>query len=153
VVAEALARRARSASDLTVVTTNLDAAVVLSRVDSLNVFNVGGTVDQNDRAQHGDWALSELRRLRTGVAVVSASGMTTEAGIFAASTAEAAVTTVAIENTGRVWVVIDAGAFGNPGFVQVAAAHRVEEVYVAGRPGDGTVTRFTGAGIQVIAEG
>jgi len=151
-VAEALVRRARATSALTAVTANLDAAVVLSRVDSLQVFNVGGTLDQHDRAQHGNWALSELRRFWTDIAVVSASGMTTQAGIFASSTAEAAVTTVAIENAARVWVVIDSAAFGNPGFVQVAALDRVEQVYVAGRPADGSVTPFTDAGIQVIAD-
>jgi DeoR family fructose operon transcriptional repressor len=151
-IADALARRGPVTSGLTVVTTNLDAAVVLSRADSVQVFNVGGTVDQSNRAQHGDWALSELRRFRTDLAVISASGVTTEEGVFAASTIEAAVTAVAIENATRVWVITDSSAFGRTGFMRVASVHRVQHVYVSGRPEADAVAHFSDAGIEVTVD-
>jgi DeoR family fructose operon transcriptional repressor len=150
-IADALARRGRAASGLTVVTADLDAAVVLSRADTVRVFNVGGTVDQSNRAQHGDWALSELRRFRTDLAVISASGVTTEEGVFAASTVQAAVTAVAIEHATRVWVVTDSSALGHTGFMRVASVHRVQHVYVSGRPEAAAVACFTDAGIEVTA--
>lgn len=151
-VADALVRRAPSTPGLTVVTTNLDAAVVLSRVESLHVFNVGGTVEASDRAQHGDWALSELRRLWTDVAVVSASGVTPEEGVFAASTVDGAVTTVAIEHAAGVWLIVDSTAFGRPGFMRVAATARVQQIFVCGEADAAVVTRFADAGIEVTAD-
>lgn len=149
-VADALARRSSEAAGagLTIVTTSLDAAVVLSRVDRLHVFNVGGTVDQNDRSQHGDWALSELRRLRVDLALVSATGLT-EDGIFTDSSMAAATTAAAIGSAHRVWLLIEPEDVGRPGFMAATAIDAVDHVFVAGHPTHNRLACLAEAGIEI----
>ena len=73
----------RPNAGLTVVTTSLDVAVVLSRVDTMHVYNVGGIVEHSHRAQQGDWTLTEIRRFRVDLALLSPAGVTVDGGLFA----------------------------------------------------------------------
>jgi DeoR/GlpR family transcriptional regulator of sugar metabolism len=148
-VAEALTRRPPTTGELTVVTTSLDVAVELSRLACLHVFNVGGSVNQEDRGQQGDWALSELRRLRVDLAVLPASGVTVEAGVFTASTMAGAVATTAIEMSNRVWLLIEAEALGQTGLMHAAPLDRLDRIFAAGTIDPNAVTPFTEAGIEV----
>lgn len=151
-VADALARRVPGGPAFTVVTTSLDVAVMLSKVDRLSVFNVGGTVNQADRSQQGDWALAELHRLRTDLALITADGVTTDGGLFSNTALGAAMTTAAVAATDAVWLLVDADRLGRPGLMSAAPLARVDRVFVAGRPDAAVSRHFAEYGADVCCE-
>lgn len=148
-VADALVRHTPPVSDLTIVTSSLDAAVVLSRVECLSVFNLGGAVDPRDRAQQGGWAISELERLRVDLALLPASGVTVAGGVQAPSAMAAAMTSTAMTVADRVWLLIEADALGRPGFVHAGPIDRVDRIFTAGAPTQESQRNFIEAGIDL----
>ena len=70
---------------MTIVTNSLDVAVVMSRVERLHIYNVGGSVEHDTRAQQGGWALDEISRFRIDLALLSPTGVAADAGIFGVS--------------------------------------------------------------------
>ena len=101
-----------SVPGLAVVTNSLDAAGVLARASRLEVDNPGGTVSPRTRAQEGDWALEELRRLRLDVSVVSPAGVSVEHGLSHATPAAAAIAEGEVAAAERVVVLADTRTLG-----------------------------------------
>ncbi|HEY5783173.1 MAG TPA: DeoR/GlpR family DNA-binding transcription regulator [Microlunatus sp.] len=149
-VAESLSRHPPTEAGLTVVTTGLDVAVVLSRVENLQVYNIGGSVEPEHRAQQGDWALDEIRRFRVDLALVSPSGLTPDGGIFAATTMAAAIIAAEIEVARRVWLLMEGGDIGYTGPVRVADTAPVEHVFAAGPVDVVQVKALREVGITVV---
>ena len=149
-VAESLSRQPPTEAGLTVVTTGLDVAVVLSRVDNLQVYNIGGRVEPEHRAQQGDWALDEIRRFRVDLALVSPSGLTIDGGIFAATTMAAAIIAAEIAVAQRVWLLMEGSDIGRTGPVRISDLARVEQVFAAGPVGASQVRALRDVGVGVV---
>lgn len=130
-LAEAISADPPCRHGLTVVTNSLDAAVVLSRVQHLAVYNIGGTVSPRSRGQEGDWAISELNRLRTDVSVICPAGISVADGLSDLTPAGAAVCQVQTRVGRRVIALADAGAVGQARFVTFATIEEIDEVVVA----------------------
>ncbi|HEY5980417.1 MAG TPA: DeoR/GlpR family DNA-binding transcription regulator [Microlunatus sp.] len=131
-VAESMSRHPAAVAGLTVVTTGLDVAVVLSRVENLSVYNIGGSVEPEHRAQEGEWALDELRRFRVDLALLSPSGVNVDGGVFAPTPMAAAISAASIEIAQRVWLMLDGQAVGHIGVVRAAGLDGVDHVFTAG---------------------
>ncbi|HET9646874.1 MAG TPA: DeoR/GlpR family DNA-binding transcription regulator [Microlunatus sp.] len=119
---------------LTVVTNSLDAAVHLARVPRLAVYNIGGTVSPQTRAQEGDWALEELSRLRVDVALLCPAGVSVTHGLSESTPDAAAVAQAITEAAEERIVVCRADTLGRNAFVRFAPIDRVTHLWVAGRP-------------------
>lgn len=134
---------------LTVVTTSLDAAIVLSRLAEIAVYNIGGTVSATTRAQEGDWALEELRRLHVAVGVVAPAGISAAGGLTQTTHAAAAVAQAEVGCADHVIALADVGSLGRTALVRFAGPEQVDEVRVAGRPDAAAVTALREAGVPV----
>ncbi|GAA3577949.1 DeoR/GlpR family DNA-binding transcription regulator [Microlunatus spumicola] len=129
--------------DLTVVTNSLDVGLVLSRVSRLSVYNIGGTVSPRTRAQEGDWALTELRRVHTDVSVVCPTGISVEHGLSQPTPAAAAVSQAEVAAGSRVLALVEAAALGRPSFVTFAGLDEIDQIVVGGDPPLAVVQEFT----------
>jgi DeoR/GlpR family transcriptional regulator of sugar metabolism len=148
-VAESLSRHPPSEPGLTVVTTGLDVAVVLSRVENVQVYNIGGSVEPLHRAQQGNWALDELRRFRVDLALVSPSALSVEDGMFAPTTMEAAITATEIEIADRVWLLMEGSDIGRTGAVRVGGVAGVDHIFAAGGVATAAMAAVRDAGIPL----
>lgn len=148
-LAESLSRRPQ-AQGMTIVTNSLDVAVVLSRLESLHVFNIGGSVEEETRAQQGNWALDELERFRVDLALLAPSGITVENGIFAATPMAAAMITAGVRSAGRNWVLLEAESLGIPGFVRAAPINVIDQIFAAGTPEPNRARPFIDAGVGMV---
>jgi len=128
--------------DLTVVTNSLDIGLVLSRVSRLSVYNIGGTVSPRTRAQEGDWALTELRRVHTDVSVVCPSGISVAHGLSQPTPAAAAVSQAEVAAGSRVLALVEAAALGRPSFVAFAGLAEIDQIVVGGDPPLAVVQEF-----------
>lgn len=147
-LAEAMVADPPSAPGLQVVTYALDVAVTLSRVTQLRVFNVGGIVSVESRAQEGDWALTELRRFHVDVAVMSPVGVTPTA-LWAATPAAAAVAREAVGVADSVMVLADRTTAGRHGHVEFAPLGVADVVLLSGPSDPDLVAALEDAGPQV----
>lgn len=148
-LAEAISADPPARHGLTVVTNYLDAAIVLSRVPSLAVYNIGGTVSQRSRGQEGDWAIFELNRLRTDVSVICPAGISVTDGLSELTPAAAAVSRVQTRVGRRVIALADAGAVGQATFVTFATIEEIDEVAVAGSVPDKQHRPFVDRGVPL----
>ena len=129
--------------DLTVVTNSLDVGLVLSRASRLSVYNIGGTVSPKTRAQEGDWALTELRRVHTDVSVVCPGGISVERGLSQPTPAAAAVSQAEVAAGSRVLALVEASALGRPSFVTFAGLDEIDQIVVGGDPPLAAMQEFT----------
>ena len=149
-VAESLSRRPETHAGLTVVTTSLDVAVVLSRLDTMHVYNVGGIVEHAHRAQQGDWTLTEIGRFRVDLALLSPAGVTLDGGLFASDPMAAAVLAAEVSVATQVWLMLDADALGRTAFVRASGIDTVERIFTAGVAEPHRAQSFLDAGIVII---
>lgn len=149
-LAESLSRRPQ-AEGMTIVTNSLDVAVVMSRVESLHIYNIGGTVEPETRAQQGNWALEELERFRIDLALLTPSAITAENGIFAATPMSAASLAAEARSADRTWALIEAENLGAPGFVRAAPIDAIDLIFTAGLPEPHRARPFLDAGIPVVS--
>lgn len=134
---------------LTIVTNSLDAAVLLSRARTLSVYNIGGTVSPDTRAQEGDWALRELDRLTVDVAVVCPDGISVEHGLSHATPAAAAVSQAEVCSGAKVIALVEAAAVGRSSFVKFADVGEIDAITVAGDISPEACRPFSDRGLTV----
>jgi DeoR/GlpR family transcriptional regulator of sugar metabolism len=152
-LAEVMAANPPAQRGLTVATNSLDAAVRLSRVATLAVYNIGGTVSPTSHAQEGEWALQELSRVMVDVSVVVPAGISVERGLSQASPAAAAISQVEVACGRRVLALADADTLGRPSFVRFADVHQIHQLAVAGDPGHAALQPFLDRGVAVSVAG
>ncbi|GAB3759923.1 DeoR/GlpR family DNA-binding transcription regulator [Microlunatus parietis] len=140
-------------TDLTIVTNSLDAALVLSRAPGLSVYNLGGTVSTRTRAQEGDWALTELRRLHTDVSVICPAGLHPDHGLTQQTPAAAAVSEAEVEAGTTVVALIAPESLGTTALVRFAPLESVDVLAVAGIAPDRALRPYREAGIKIITPG
>lgn len=134
---------------LTIATNYLDAAVLLSRASTIEVYNIGGTVSRATRAQEGDWAVDELSRLHVDVSVVCPDGISVERGLTHSTAAAAAVARVQVTSSARVVALARPDVLGNSAFVQFALLDQVDLIAVSGTPKPTALQEFTDRGIEM----
>lgn len=151
-LAEAISAAPPARTGLTVVTNYLDAAIVLSRVPTLAVYNIGGTVSPTSRGQEGDWAITELNRLRTDVSVICPAGISVDEGLSDLTPAGAAVCRAETRIGRQVIALADAAAVGRSAFVTFATIEEIDEIAVAGQVPDRQHRPFSdrGVGLTVV---
>lgn len=148
-VAETLSRRPPTDPGLAVVTASLDVAVILSRVPSIHVYNVGGSVDGASRAQQGDWALTELGRFRADLAIVAPCGVTDD-GVFATDPISAATLAAEIGSARQVWALVDGPVARYAGPVRASSLAPISTIFVAGQVNADDVAPLIEAGAEVV---
>lgn len=134
---------------LTVVTASLDAAIVLSRVTKLSVYNIGGAVAHDTRAQEGDWALSELGRLHTDVSVVCPVGLSATHGLSQSTPAAAAIARAEVLAGRRVMALADSETLGSEAFVRFAGLEEIDHIAVTERPSAACLQGFSDRGVSI----
>lgn len=130
---------------LTILTRALDVAVLASRVPTIDVYNLGGFVSGETRAQQGEWALTELGRFRLDLAVLWPDGISTGAGLSARTTADAALGEAEVRSARRVIAIGDRHNVGRTAFVCYARIEALDELLL---PADEPLTDGALGGIS-----
>ena len=113
---------------LTILTRALDVAVLVSRVPTIDVYNLGGFVSGGNRAQQGEWALAELSRFRVDLAVLWPDGICSGTGLSSGDTADAALAEAEVRSARRVIAIGDRRNVGRPAFVCYARIDAIDEL-------------------------
>ena len=122
-IAEALAGR-----NLTVCALNIRVAQVLSAESSMRVMVPGGFIRPGEFSLVGPDAEATLSRFRFDVYLMTASGLTVDAGVTEWNTEDAAVKRAALAASRHTVLVADAAKFGAEAFVRVCPLSAVDQL-------------------------
>jgi DeoR/GlpR family transcriptional regulator of sugar metabolism len=120
-IADALAGR-----NLTVCTLNVRIAERLATDSSMRVMIPGGTIRPGEFSLVGPEAEAMLSRFRFDVYLMTASGVSVDAGVTEWNADDAAVKRAALTASRRTVLVADAGKFGAEAFVRVCPLSQVD---------------------------
>jgi DeoR/GlpR family transcriptional regulator of sugar metabolism len=120
-IADALAGR-----NLTVCTLNIRIAQRLATDSSMRVMIPGGTIRPGEFSLVGPEAEAMLSRFRFDVYLMTASGVSVDAGVTEWNADDAAVKRAALTASRRTVLVADAGKFGAEAFVRVCPLSQVD---------------------------
>jgi DeoR/GlpR family transcriptional regulator of sugar metabolism len=122
-IAEALAGR-----NLTVCALNVRIAQLLSSESSMRVMVPGGTIRPGEFSLVGPEAEAMLAHFRFDIYLMTASGVSVDAGVTEWNTDDAAVKRAALGASRRSLLVADAGKFGAEAFVRVCPLSAVDQL-------------------------
>lgn len=136
---------------LTILTRALEVAVLVSRVPTIDVYNLGGAVSGEIRSQHGEWALTELSRFRLDQAVLWPGGINSGDGLSSDSTADAALAEAEVRSARRVVAIGDQHNVGRAAFVCYAGIDDIDELVLpVGEPlSEGALDGISEGGVQI----
>ncbi len=144
-IAEALAGRS-----LTVCALNVRIAQLLSADSSMRVMVPGGFIRPGEFSLVGAEAVEMISHFRFDVYLMTASGLSVDAGVTEWNTEDAAIKRAALGASRRTVLVADAGKFGTEAFVRVCPLSTVDRLVT-----DGSLTpehrkEIAAAGTEVV---
>jgi DeoR/GlpR family transcriptional regulator of sugar metabolism len=114
---------------LTIVTTGLETARMLSHHPSHIVILIGGRVGPNGRAITGDMGLEILQNLHIRSAYVSGVGFSPEVGLMEANIEEARLKRAILAQMHQIVALVDSSKLNKVGAAPLIAAHRFSRLY------------------------
>jgi len=114
---------------LTIVTTGLDTARMLSRHPSHVVILVGGRVSADGHAVVGEMGLEILQNIHIRTAYVSGVGFSPEAGLMERNIEEARLKRAILDEMRQIVALVDSSKLDKVGAAPVAPAQRLSRVY------------------------
>jgi DeoR family transcriptional regulator, glycerol-3-phosphate regulon repressor len=110
----------RGHSGLTVVTNNVDVALILGEAEGVEMHLVGGVWRPNDRDLVGPGAIRYFERFHATHAVVGAGGLHPTSGALDFSYGDAQITNAILQNSRTRYLAVDASKWRGTAAVRVA---------------------------------
>lgn len=145
-----LARNLIGISDLTVVTSSLRVANVLSDAPNLRLILSGGIVRQNEMSMIGHLALRTFRNFRVDQAFIGIGGLDLSSGLTEFNLEDALVKRAIIRHAAQVIVVTDSSKLGSTCFVSVAPLDVIDVVVTDWNAPKEIVDDLEARGIEVL---
>ncbi len=120
--------RKGSKKNLVVITNSLAASVILSKVDHVIVFVVGGQLGGKLPATMGEVAVNTFRDFRADKAFISAHGLNFEVGITSIGTPQMQVKKAILDSADKIYVLIDSSKFSDGYILSVCPLSRITKI-------------------------
>ncbi len=102
----------RDFTNLTVTTTGINNATILSQTDSVKVYIAGGLVENHSNSITGTDTMEYISRIHADICILSCTGVSLEAGINDASLEQSKLKQCMCKNSSKVAVLADSSKFG-----------------------------------------
>lgn len=135
--------------DLLVVTNNLPAARILSRIPRLRVLGLPGLVRGVTKATVHEWTRERIESLSVDLTILGTNGLTVAEGATTTVPAEAAVKRAMIDAARHVVLPITASKIGVTSFCSFARADEFSSVVSDSRVSADQRTEFAAAGVNL----
>jgi len=105
---------------LTVITNSLPVVAELMNTPGIKINLVGGELDANRRAVHGDVAIQHINNYHAAKAFIGTDGLTPEKGLTSHSEKEAGITKAYCGNADTVYLLCDSSKIGKDAYLKSA---------------------------------
>ncbi|WP_112433044.1 DeoR/GlpR family DNA-binding transcription regulator [Thermogemmatispora tikiterensis] len=145
-----IARALKGKRNLTVLVTNLRAALELANQSAIQVIVVGGKLRPSELSLVGHLAERTLRSFQVDKAFIAVGGITIEHGLTEFNFEEAGTKQAMIERARRRIVVADHSKFGKVMLTTVAPLNAIDTIITDSGLDSETLTRLRELGIEVV---
>lgn len=135
---------------LTVCALNVRIAQLLSSESSMRVMVPGGTIRPGEFSLVGAEATEMLSHFRFDLYLMTASGLSVDAGITEWNDEDAAVKRAALGSARRTVLVADSGKFGAEAFVRVCPLSRIDQLVTDDALGQEHRRELAAAGAELV---
>lgn len=129
-VARALANR----RGLRIITNNLNVAWLLRGRDNVEVIIAGGVVRQRDGGITSEATIDFIRQFKVDVGIIGISGVDVDGSLLDFDYHEIRVSQAIVENSRRVFLVVDHTKFGRNALVRMGPISAVDDVFTDAEP-------------------
>jgi DeoR family transcriptional regulator, fructose operon transcriptional repressor len=144
-----LARRLQSRRDLTVVTNDLEIALVLEEAAGVQVVLLGGALRKGYHCTVGSAGLQMAQNLRVDKAFVATNSLSFEAGATTPDLQQAETKKAMLAIAKKSFVLCDSSKIGRSSFVRFADLDRID-VIITERISTADRARFEKSGVEVV---
>ena len=145
-----LARLLPQDRPITVVTNSIPAAGLLSTMQKVDFFLLGGRVRSRTAAAVGRWATSALADVVVDVAFMGTNGLTVEHGLTTPNPEESATKAAMVAAARRVVLLTDHSKVGAVQFCKFANVHELDVIVTDTGLDDETAERLSQCGPDVL---
>lgn len=145
-----LARNLVGTTDLTIVTSSMRVANVLSEAPGITLILSGGIMRPQEMSMVGHVATRTYRDFRVDLAFIGVGGLDPVAGLTEFNLEDSLVKQAIIDNAGQVIVLADSSKFGATCFVSVAPIGVVDTIVTDWEAPRDLVAQLEEQGIEVI---
>jgi DeoR/GlpR family transcriptional regulator of sugar metabolism len=145
-----VARALRGRRNLTVITSSLHVANILTKERGIRLMVTGGTVTPGDLSLIGDLAEDAFARLRFDTLVMGVAGVDAEVGCTEFSTDDARVKRAALATVRRCIVVADSSKLGVVTFARICPLDSVSVVVTDARAQSEQVAALESTHVEVV---
>ncbi|EWG10007.1 DeoR/GlpR family DNA-binding transcription regulator [Cytobacillus firmus] len=144
-----IAKELLKRSNITIFTSSLQVANILSRSSSLEVYMIGGLIRKNEMSLIGSMALETVKKFNFDKYYFGAAGMEFESGPTDYSIEEAEVKRAFISRSRKVIAVVDHSKFMEKALVRLCDFNQIDEIVTNAReshplhPGLKNITNVT----------
>ncbi|MBV8252414.1 MAG: DeoR/GlpR transcriptional regulator [Chitinophaga sp.] len=107
-------------SPLRIITNSLPVAAAFMEADGIHVNLIGGEIDKQRKAIHGDRAIMHIESYHAAKAFIGADGLSTKNGLTAFSETEAGISKAMIANADTVYLLCDATKIEKDSYLKFA---------------------------------
>jgi DeoR/GlpR family transcriptional regulator of sugar metabolism len=147
------ARALRGRRNLTVLTSSLHVASVLSKEPGIKLMVTGGTVTPGDLSLVGDLAEEAFSRLRFDTFVMGVAGVDAQVGCTEFSTDDARVKRAALATVRRCIVVADSSKLGVVTFARICSLDAVSVLVTDARAHEDQLAALQSTHLEVVVAG
>lgn len=145
-----IARALKGKRNLTVLVTNLRAALELARQPAIQVIVIGGKLRASELSMTGHLAEETLRTFQVNKAFIGVGGITVENGLTEFNFDEAGTKRIMFERASQRIVVADHTKFGRVMLTQVAPLNAANIVITGTELDSGFVKEIEQAGVKLL---
>ena len=126
---EAVARALLSHKGLTIITNNLNVAVILSQNADFNVIIASGSVRGKDMGVVGEATIDFIRQFKVDFGIIGISAIDEQGELYDYDYREIKVSQTIIEQSKRVWLVTDHSKFGRDALARLGSFKNIDALF------------------------
>ena len=145
-----VARELKGFKDLTIVTNSLAVAEEIGYRDSMHVILIGGSLDPRYQFTYGDDAVTQLKKYKADLMVISADGISVEDGITTHHHHEAQVSRQMMARANKTLAAVDYSKIGRGSFAFINAVDCLDFIVTDDKAGQEELALIRDRGVKIV---
>ena len=135
---------------LTVLTASLNAALILSKLNDVEVIQIGGLIRKSSSSVIGPLGEKMLSEFTCSKLFLGVDGIDLDFGLTTTSSMEASINQIMIKSAQKIIILADSSKFGRKGFGRICGLEEVDQIITDSRIEDSYKKELIKRGIEVL---
>jgi DeoR family transcriptional regulator of aga operon len=145
-----MAHQIKAVKGMTVLTTSLNAALIVSKLNDVDVIQLGGVVRKSSSSVIGPLGEQMLAEFTCSKLFLGVDGIDLDFGLTTTSSMEASINKVMIKSAQKIIILADSSKFGRKGFGRICGLEEVDQIITDAGIEDSYKDKLIEIGIDVL---